>query len=199
MVIKPSRPGVIITIGREHGTMGKQIGKLVAERMNIPFYCKEMVALAAQESGLDKEFIADLHINAPAVMHELYLSTNVVRRAVVAQERIIRKIADNGSCVIVGRAADYVLRDYDNVVRVFVHAPRKYRVKKIMEMYGDSYEEAMVQVRRSDDARSAYYRAISGREWGDPRLYDLCINSSILGIEGTTQLIYDFVKRRIEE
>ena len=179
LVIKPSRPGVIITIGREHGTMGKQIGKLVAERMNIPFYCKEMVALAAQESGLDKDFIEEINENTPAVLHDLYMSTSVVRRAVVAQERIIRKIADNGSCVIVGRAADYVLRDYDNVVRVFVHAPRSYRIKRIMEMYGDTYEQAAVYIRRSDDARSAYYRSISGREWGNPKLYDLCINASV--------------------
>ena len=178
LIIKPSRPGVIITIAREHGSAGKQIGKLVAEQLGIPFYYKEMTALAAQESGLDKEFIADLNVNAPAVLQELYLSTNVVRQAIVAQEQIIRRIADNGSCVIVGRAADYVLRDYDNVVRVFIHAPRKNRIKKIMEMYGDSYEEAAVNIRRSDDARSAYYRSISGREWGSPKLYDLCINAA---------------------
>ena len=195
LVIKPSRPGVIITIGREHGSMGKQIGKLVAEQLNIPFYCKEMTALAAQESGLDKAFIADLNANAPAVLHELYLSTNVVRRAVVAQEQIIRRIAENGSCVIVGRAADYVLRDYDNVVRVFIHAPRKYRIKKIMEMYGDSYEAASVHVRRSDDARSAYYRAISGREWGDPKLYDLSINSSI-GKEKCAEVICKYAEAK---
>ena len=195
LVIKPSRPGVIITIGREHGSMGKQIGKLVAEQLDIPFYCKEMTALAAQESGLDKEFISELNANAPAVLHELYLSTNVVRRAVVAQEQIIRKIADNGACVIVGRAADYVLRDYDNVVRVFVHAPRWYRIKKIMEMYGDTQDEASVQIRRSDDARSAYYRSISGREWGNPKLYDLCINSSI-GKEQSAEVICKYVEVR---
>ena len=195
MVIKPSRPGVIITIGREHGTMGKQIGKLVAERMNIPFYCKEMVALAAQESGLDKDFIEEVNENTPAVLHDLYMSTSVVRRAVVAQERMIRKIADNGSCVIVGRAADYVLRDYDNVVRVFIHAPRGYRIKRIMEMYGDTYEQAAVYIRRSDDARSAYYRSISGREWGNPKLYDLSINASV-GKEHCAEVICKYAEAK---
>ena len=193
MVIKPSRPGVIITIGREHGTMGKQIGKLVAERMDIPFYCKEMVALAAQESGLDKDFIEEINENTPAVLHDLYMSTSVVRRAVVAQEQIIRKIADNGSCVIVGRAADYVLRDYDNVVRVFIRAPRNYRIKRIMEMYGDTYEQAAVYIRRSDDARSAYYRSISGREWGNPKFYDLCINASV-GKEHCAEVICKYAE-----
>lgn len=193
LVIKPSRPGVIITIAREHGSMGKQIGKLVAQQLNIPYYYKEMTALAAQESGLDKEFIADLNDNAPAVLHELYLSTNVVRQAIVAQEQIIRKIADNGSCVIVGRAADYVLRDYDNVVRVFIHAPRWYRIQKIMEMYGDSYEDAAVNIKHSDDARAAYYRNISGREWGSPKLYDLCINGAI-GKEKCADMICKFAE-----
>lgn len=90
-IIRVSQPGVIITIAREHGTAGKQIGKLVAERLNIPFYYKEMTALAAKESGLDKEFISDLNANAPHLLQELYLSTTVVKQAVIAQEQIIRK------------------------------------------------------------------------------------------------------------
>lgn len=100
VVLKPSKPGVIITIAREHGSSGKQIGKLVAEKLNIPFYYKEMIALAAQESGLDKAFISDLNANAPATLYGLYLSTNVVQQAVAAQDQAIRNIADHGSCVI---------------------------------------------------------------------------------------------------
>ena len=112
VALKPSKPGVIITIAREHGSSGKQIGKLVAQKLGIPFYYKEMVALAAHESGLDREFISDIHKNAPDAMRDLYLSSQVVQRAIAAQDRIIRRIADNGSCVIVGRAADYVLREH---------------------------------------------------------------------------------------
>lgn len=110
-VMRPSRKGVILTIAREHGSSGKQIGKIVAEKLDIPFYYKEMTALAAQESGLDQEFISDINANSPNLLHDLYLSTQVVQQAIAAQDKIIRKIADNGSCVIVGRAADYVLRD----------------------------------------------------------------------------------------
>ena len=86
-----------------------------------------MTALAAQESGLDKEFISDINADSPAVLRELYLGTEVVRQAVAAQEKVIRKIADNGACVIVGRAADYVLREYPNAVRVFLYAPMEFR------------------------------------------------------------------------
>lgn len=191
-VIKPSVPGVIIAIGREHGSGGKQIGKTVAEKLNIPFYYKEMCALAAKESGLDKEFISGINKNAPNVMHDLYLSTAVVQQAVVAQDKIIKKIAENGSCVIVGRAADYVLRDNANLVKVFVHAPREYREKRVCEVYGDTPEQAKKNVVRSDKARALYYKNITGQEWGDARNYDLCVNGEV-GVEKSAQLICDYV------
>ena len=177
--IKPSRPGPIITIAREHGTAGKKIGSLVAQRLGIPFYYKEVTALAAQESGLDKAFVSGLNEDGPNLLYDLYLSTNAVQRAMIAQEEVIRTIADHGSCVIVGRAADYVLRDYDNVFRVFIHAPRKYRVAKVMEMYGDNLEDAKRNVRHSDIARAGYYRTISGQNWGEPRNYHLCLDASV--------------------
>ena len=194
-VIKPSKKGVIITIARQHGSSGKQIGKIVAGKLGIPFYYKEMTALAAQESGLDKEFISDINTNAPEMLHSLYLSTNVIQQAIVAQDKIIRKIADNGSCVIVGRAADYVLRDYENVVRIFISAPEEYRIKRIMEVYGDSEEKAKRNMRRSDNARSAYYENISGREWDDSKNYNLCIDSSI-GVENCAEIISAYIKAR---
>ena len=194
-VIKPSKQGVIITIARQHGSSGKQIGKIVAEQLGIPFYYKEMTALAAQESGLDKEFISDINANAPETLHSLYLSTNVIQQAIVAQDKIIRKIADHGSCVIVGRAADYVLRDYENVVRIFISAPEEYRIKRIMEVYGDSEEKAKRNMRRSDNARSAYYENISGHEWGDSKNYNLCIDSSI-GVENCAEIISAYIKAR---
>ncbi len=186
--IKTSRPGVVITIARQHGSNGKHIGKLVAERLHVPFYYKQMVALAAYESGLDREFISDINKNAPKAFRELYLSCHVVKKAIRAQDAIIKKIADQGSCVIVGRAADYVLRDYDNVLRVFIKAPIDYRVKKLKEVYGDSEKQALANIKRSDKARASYYRHISGNKWGDPKNYDLVIDSS-LGIEESVECI----------
>lgn len=107
--IQPSRQGAIITIAREHGSAGKRIGQLVAQRLNIPCYYKELVAVAAQESGLAQEFISGINSDENAVMRELYLSTDPVKRAIAAQDTAIRKIADAGSCVLIGRSADYVL------------------------------------------------------------------------------------------
>ena len=195
VVIKPSRKGVIITIARQHGSSGKQIGKLAAERLGIPFYYKEMTALAAQESGLDKEFISDINKNSPALLHDLYLGTKVVQHAVTAQNKVIRRIAENGSCVIVGRAADHVLRDNRDVVRVFIYAPEEYRTGRVMAVYGDTREEARRNIRRSDEARGAYYRSISGAQWGDYHNYDMMIDSSI-GVEASAKIIMEYVKAR---
>lgn len=177
-VIQPSHPGVILTIAREHGSGGKEIGRQVAQRLGIPFYYKEMTALAAQESGLDREFISGLNHNAPKVLYNLYLSTRVVRLAVVAQHRILERIAENGSCVIVGRAADYVLQDHQEVVKLFIRADREYRVGRAMEVYGDTREEAEENIRRSDRARAAYYHHISGKRWGEAENYDLVVDST---------------------
>ena len=135
--IQASSPGVIITIAREHGTAGKYIGQLVAEKLDIPCYYKEMTAIAAKESGLASEFISNINSDENAVMRELYLSTNVIQQAVIAQDKVIKMIADTGSCVIVGRSADYVLRHKENLVRIFIYAPKEYRINKVMEMYGD--------------------------------------------------------------
>ena len=196
-VIKPSRSGAIITISREHGTGGNRIGKLVAGLMGIPYYYRTTEALAAQESGLNQGFLEDLNTNAPAFLHQLYMNTNAVQQAMVAQEKIIQSIADNGSCVIMGRAADHVLKDYDKVIRIFIYGSEDYCVKNIMEGYGDTREQAEEHMRRSNAARAAYYRTISGKVWGDPHNYDLCVDASI-GHAACARLIYNYIKSRQE-
>jgi putative MATE family efflux protein len=193
--ISPSRKGVIVTIAREHGSAGKQIGQAVAEKLGIPCYYMEMTALAAQESGLAREFVSGINANSPSVMRELYLSSEPARLAIIAQEQIIRKIADSGSCVIVGRAAEWVLRDYEDVVRIFIHAPQDYRIKNLMETYGDTEQEGKKSIAHSDAARAAYYTQISGLQWGNAKAYDLSINSSI-GVEKTSAAIYQYLKSR---
>lgn len=192
IALKPSKPGVIITIAREHGSSGKQIGKFVANALGIPFYYKEMIALAAKESGLNREFISDIHKNSPDIMRDLYLSSNAVQYAIKAQDAIIREIAENGSCVIIGRAADYILKDYDNVVRIFIHAPQDYRIQRVMDVYGDTPKEARVNIERSDKARASYYEHISGTHWGDARNYELTVDSSD-GVEKTAQFIVRYI------
>lgn len=191
--LKFSKAGIIITIAREHGSSGKQIGKLVAERLNIPFYYKEMTALAAQESGLDKEFISDINANSPTMLHSLYLSTDVIQQAVTAQDKVIRKIADKGSCVIVGRAADYVLREYPNVVRIFIYASKQFKIQRVMEVYGDDKEAVAKNIHHSDEARAAYYKSISGSTWGDRQNYELLLDSSV-GLDTCADVICEYVR-----
>lgn len=190
-VLQKSKQGVIITISRQHGSQGKSIGEIVAQKLNIPYYYKEMTALAAKESGLDKEFVSKINQNND-VLHELYLTSSPVQYAIEAQEQVINKIANEGACVLVGRAADYVLRNNKNVIKIFIYAPKEYRVKKVMEMYGDNEKEAYKNIERSDKNRSSYYQMISGKIWGKSENYDLCIDSSI-GKEKTAKIIYDYV------
>lgn len=198
MAIRSSHPGVIITIARQHGSAGKEIGRQVALRLGIPFYYKEMTALAAQESGLDRMFISHLNRNAPKTLYNLYLSTKVVGLAVEAQHQSIQKIAENGSCVIVGRAADYVLRDHENVVKIFIHTSKESRIHRAMEVYGDTYEEAEENICRSDKARAAYYHHIFGRHWGNRTNYDLMVDSS-QGVSKATKEIVQYLKTRLTE
>lgn len=193
--IQASSPGFIITIAREHGTAGKQVGQLVAKKLNIPCYYKEMTALAAKESGLASEFISNINSDENAVMRELYLSTSAVQQAVIAQDKVIKKIAESGSCVIVGRSADYVLRNQENLIRIFIYAPKEYRTRKVMEMYGDTWDEGKKNIERSDTARATYYKNISGKKWGDPHQYELCIDSSI-GTQECADAIVEYISKR---
>ena len=193
--IQASSPGVIITIAREHGSAGKYIGQLVAEKLNIPCYYKEMTAIAAEESGLAKEFISNINSDENAVMRELYLSTDVIQQAVIAQDKVIKMIAEAGSCVIVGRSADYVLRNKENLVRIYIYASKEYRIKKVMEMYGDTKEEGKKNIERSDMARATYYKNISGKKWGAPHQYELCIDSSI-GTQECADVIVEYISKR---
>lgn len=191
--IKKSKKGVIITIAREHGSQGKYIGKLVAEKLSIPYYYKEMTALAAKESGLDKEFISKINESSDP-LHSLYLSSTPVKYAIEAQDKIIKKIASNGSCVIVGRAADYVLRENNNLVKIFIYAPKDYRISNVMKMYNDSKSEARKNVEKSDKARSEYYKIISSQDWKDISNYDFAIDSSI-GVEKCADIICEYIKK----
>lgn len=181
---------VIITISREHGSGGKRIGQIVAERLGVPFYYKEMIAVAAHESGLDKEFISDVNADSPAVLRGLYMNAEAVSQAVTAQDKAIKSLADRGGCVLVGRAADYVLHERQNVLRVFVRADGEYKAQRVASTYGDSLDDAKKQVKRADAARAAYYKSVSGKAWGDPRNYDLVIDGA-QGAERCADLIVE--------
>ncbi len=193
--IQESHPGVILTISREHGSQGKGIGEIVAKTLNIPFYSKELLSLAAEKTGLTEKFLSNTNSMKQSVPSNLYLSKSAEAQSIEAQKEVILSIAKQGSCVIVGRAADYVLRDNPNVVSVFIYATEEVKIKNIMEMYNDSYEEAKKMIKQSDKARSNYYQSITSLSWNDQHHYDLCIDSSI-GKEKSAQMILDYLKQR---
>lgn len=194
VAIQNSKPGVIITIAREHGSQGKKIGELVAKELGIPYYYKELTALAAQQGGLDKKYIKKVNSNdGEEIMQELYLTTSPAKYAIEAQDAVIKEIAKHGSCVIVGRAADYVLRENKQVLRVFIYADKDFRVRNIMQMYHDDKKAARKNLERADKNRADYYEMISGEKWGDPRNYDLCIDAK-LGKEKVVQTIVNLAR-----
>ncbi|MBQ8162895.1 MAG: MATE family efflux transporter [Clostridia bacterium] len=182
---------LIITVSREHGTNGKRIGKLVAQRLGLKFYDKELSMLEAQHRGLDKQY-ADNHKEQD--MYSLYLSLDAKKDSVIAQSEIITALAEKESFVIVGRAADYVLRDHDNVIRIFLYAPMKYKIKNIMQIYGDSASEAERRINLSDKARESYYELVSNRKWGDKGNYNLCLDCSV-GNEEVVDTICDYISK----
>lgn len=196
ITLQASKPGVIITIARQHGSQGKKIGELVAKQLGIPYYYKELTALAAKESGIDRAYIKKVNSNdGEELAHELYLTISPAKYAIEAQDAVLKEIAKRGSCVIVGRAADYVLRNNKQLLRIFIYAPKSYRVKNVMSMYNDDEKSAARNIDRADKNRSEYYSLISGQKWGDPANYDLCIDAS-LGKETVAQVICDLAKSR---
>lgn len=166
----------------------------MTERLKIPYYYKELIAVTAKESGLSEDYLNKLNTrDEEGIMRDLYLGSAPAEYAIAAQRQAIQEVAKHGSCVIVGRAADYVLRKRKDVLRVFISAPDEYRIKKLKEMYGDKPAEAKKSIKKSDANRSSYYNTVSGLEWGKRENYDLCVDSSI-GNEATADIIVKYAK-----
>ena len=200
----------IITIGRQFGSGGREIGVKVAEYFGIKFYDKELLTRAAKESGFAQEMIQD-HDERPTTSflynHVMdtysfgYNSSSFVdmpisHKIFLAQFDTIKKIADEGPCVIVGRCADYALADYKNVVNVFIHADEEDKIERVMSRYPDitTKDKALEMLLKKDKQRQSYYNYYSSKKWGRSDTYDLTINSSCLGIDGTVKLITQFVE-----
>ena len=197
----------IITIGRQFGSAGREIGSKVAEKYGIPFYDKELLSRAAKESGYCEEMIAT-HDERPtnSFLYNLVMDTYsfgynssahmdmpISPKIFLAQFDTIKKIADEGPCVIVGRCADYALAEYANCVHVFVHGDMDSKIKRIMEKYQVNESKAKDMITKKDKQRQSYYNYYSSKKWGRSDTYDLSINSGKLGIDGTVNLIMQYV------
>ncbi len=185
-----SDDNLIITISREHGTRGKTIGKMVAERLSIPFYDKELTLLEAKKRGLDKKFIKEEEDD-----YRTYLSLDANRDSIIAQSEIIQELAKKESFVIVGRCADYVLRNQKNLISVFLYADEEFKISKVMEMYKDSREDAILNIRKSNEARSRYYSLVANKAWGKKENYDLYLNADDTE-ENIVKQIVDYVSEK---
>ncbi len=179
---------LIISISREHGTNGKEIGRLIAKKLNIPFYDKEEIKEFAIKNNLSKTNYTEEEL------YDNYLSLDANKEAIINQAKVIKKIAEQGSAVIVGRSADYILRDNPNLIKIFIYAPMEYKIKNVMKIYNDDEKSAKKHIINSNKSRANYYGIIANKIWGDKNNYDLCIDSSI-GNNSVVKIICAYVKK----
>nr|WP_297708982.1 cytidylate kinase-like family protein [uncultured Butyrivibrio sp.] len=200
----------IITIGRQFGSGGREIGEKVAAKYGIKCYDKELLSRAAKESGFCEEMIQN-HDERPtnSFLYNLVMDTYsfgynassfvdmpISHKVFLAQFDTIKKIAEDGPCVIVGRCADYALSEYDNVLNIFIHADEDTKIKRIKERFEDvkTDDQARDMMNKKDKQRQSYYNYYSSKKWGRADSYDLTINSSILGIDGTVKFITQYIE-----
>lgn len=197
----------VITIGRQFGSGGKEIGMKLSEALGVKCYDKELLEMAAKNSGMCKEMF-EMHDEKPtnSFLYSMVMDTYagiynpqtmiempINQKVFLAQFDTIRNIADKESCVIVGRCADYALEDMNNVTSIFIHADIEARIQRIMERYDLKENKAKDMIIKTDKRRASYYNYYSNKEWGKASTYDLTIDSSKLGIEKSVQLIKSYI------
>ena len=190
----------IITISREFGSGGRSIGREVANRLGIPFYEKELVEQIALESGFAPQFVEEHGEHAPGKSRLSYAFAHQGTHGLMnglstadflwsIQCSVILQIAQQGPCVIVGRNADYILKDRSDVLDVFIHADKEFRADRIVRLYGESEKSPMARLQEKDKRRQINYQHYTGRTWGDAHNYDACLDSGKLGVENCVDLI----------
>lgn len=197
----------IITISRQYGSAGREIGKKLAEELDVPFYDNEIITRAAKESGFAEAafhraeqkasnsllYSIAMGLNSYGSQEFGYSSLSLDDRIYLAQSEVIHNLADEGPCVIVGRCADYVLRNHKNVVNIFIWASIESRVKRATTCYDLPENKAAEQILKIDKRRANYYNYHANEKWGRADNYDLSIRSDFLGIDGTVKTIKDFL------
>ena len=195
----------IITISREFGSGGRSIGREVANRLGIPFYDKELVEQVALESGFAPQFIEEHGEHAPSRSRLAYAFSHQGIPGLMngmstadflwsIQCNVIMQLAEKGPCVIVGRNADYILKDRQDCLDVFIHADMDFRADRIVRLYGESEKSPEARLNEKDKRRMVNYQHYTGRTWGQATNYDLCLNSGKLGIDACVDMIVDIVK-----
>ena len=202
---------IIINVGRQVCAGGLEIGRLLAEEFHAKYYDRELLNLAARESGFSEAFFKNsderkgffrsfFHLSRVGSMGgDNFYQNNFSQEGLFKfQSDAIIKAAQESSCVFVGRCADYVLRDFPRVVNIFVTAPMDVRAKLFMQEKDVDYDEAVKRIEHVESRRASYYNYYTGKKWGYAATYDLCVDSSILGTEETAKLIAEFIHKRFE-
>lgn len=184
-------PKIVVTISREYGSGGRYVGKLLADRMHLPFYDKELISLAAKESGLSSAYIA----KNDEIMASSKYKDNNDDRLFVAEVKVIKDLAKH-SCVIVGRCSDYILKDTKNTLKVFLYSDMDSKVKRAVKYYGISKEKAEKQIESINKKREKHYKYYTDRAWKNPNNYDLMLNVDLLGVEKCAELIENIIKSK---
>lgn len=203
---------VVITIARSYGSGGKTIGKMLAEELGIGYYDREILRLASDASGINETLFnkADEKLQNTLLFR---IAKKVYKGELIPpdsddfvsndnlfnyQAKVIKELAASESCIIVGRCADFVLKDYKNVINIFIHAPFESCTDTVMEMFGITRKEAEKKITDTDRHRSEYYRYYTGRDWENARHYDLCLNTEELGYEKCVEIIRNFINIKAE-
>ena len=201
----------VITIGRQYGSAGHDIGEMLAQKLGYAFYDKELVKLAAQKSNISDETVKHIDEKATSSLlyslvsgsysvHDingpLYYEMPLNDKLFLAQSDVVKNIASKENSVIVGRCSDYILEDAEdiNLINVFIYAPLEFRVKRVKERFDLTDKQAKDRVLKTDKQRKTYYNYYSNRDWGKMSNYDLCINSAKVGIEKSAEMIANFVR-----
>ena len=196
----------IITISREFGSGGKYIGILVAKKLGIPFYDKDIIEKIAEESGFVDEFIKRVSEYAPSksIFAYSFIGRNAAGESIedkifAIQKRVISELAEKGPCVIVGRSADYILKDKFDTLNVFIYADMKEKNKRTMIFKGVNQKQAEKLIKETDKKRSINYKYYTGQDWGERTNYMLMLNSTELGVEKTADFIAEIYKKETEK
>ena len=195
----------IITISREFGSGGRNIGRRVAEELGIPFYDKEIVEQISLESGFAPRFIEENGEHAPGLSRLAYAFApqgvpGIMNGLSTAdflwniQCGVILQLAEKGPCVIVGRNADYILKDREDVLHAYIHADKKFRADRIVRLYGESEKSPEARLAEKDKRRHVNYQHYTGRVWGTAQNYDICLNTGTVGVEACADIIVNLVK-----
>ena len=193
----------IITISRQYGSGGRFIAKLLAEKLGIPYYDNELITLAAKESGYSEAIFEKAEqLSTHSFLYSLSMFGSVdgmyglplADKVYIAQSEIIKKCADNGPCVIVGRCSDFVLKEYKNVINFFVYYDEKSKIERAVKYYGLDADKAGSELKKKDKKRANYYNYYTSQSWGDYENYHLSINSDAVGIESAVEILASYAK-----